>query len=253
MKKIIVVVNQKGGVGKTTSVLNIASSLVKRNKKVLVVDLDPQGNATTGSGIDKISLTSSIYDVLINNKDISSVIVTTPQCGFDILPSNRHLAGAEIELVNVEQREYQLKNALNLIQAQYDVIIIDCPPSLSLLTLNALSCADYLLVPIQCEYYALEGLTDLLTTIKRLKASLNPNLELIGLIRTMYDKRNNLATQVSEQLITHFGDKVFKTYIPRNVRLAEAPSFGVSAVMLDSGSLGSQAYLNITGELMERM
>ena len=253
MKKIIVVVNQKGGVGKTTSVINIASSLAKRKKRVLVVDLDPQGNATTGSGIDKIGLTHSIYDVLINDQDINSVIVATPQCGFDILPSNRHLAGAEIELVSIEAREYRLKNALSTIQDQYDVIMIDCPPSLSLLTLNALSCADYLLVPIQCEYYALEGLTDLLTTIKRLKASLNSSLELIGLIRTMYDKRNNLATQVSDQLISHFGDKVFKTFVPRNVRLAEAPSYGVSAIMLDSGSLGSQAYLNITSELFERM
>ena len=244
MRKIIVVVNQKGGVGKTTSVINIASSLTKRNKKVLVVDLDPQGNATTGSGIDKINLTNSIYDVLINNQDVATTIVHASKCAFDILPANRHLAGAEIELVSMESREYRLKDALNTIRDRHDVIIIDCPPSLGLLTLNALSCADYLLVPIQCEYYALEGLTDLLTTIKRLKASLNPNLELIGLIRTMYDKRNNLATQVSEQLITHFGDKVFKTYIPRNVRLAEAPSFGISAVMLDSGSLGSQAYLN---------
>ncbi len=252
MKKIIVVVNQKGGVGKTTSVINIASSLVKRNKKVLVVDIDPQGNATTGSGIEKTNLKNSIYDVLVNNTNTNSVILQTSS-KFDILPSNRHLAGAEIELVNVDKREYRLRDALSQVIVQYDVVLIDCPPSLSLLTLNALSCADYLLVPIQCEYYALEGLTDLLTTIKRLKISLNPHLELLGLIRTMYDKRNNLATQVSSQLLEHFGDKVFKTYIPRNVRLAEAPSFGVSAVELDSGSLGSQAYLDLTSEIINRI
>lgn len=253
MKNIIVVVNQKGGVGKTTSVINLASALAKNRKRVLVVDIDPQGNATTGSGIDKNALRDSIYDVLINDKPITEVIIKSDSCGFDILPSNRNLAGAEIELVDISRREYRLKDSLAKISANYDMILIDCPPSLSLLTLNGLAAARHLLVPIQCEYYALEGLTDLLNTVNRLKGGINPDLELLGLIRTMFDRRNNLANQVSEQLSLHFAKKVFKTYVPRNVRLAEAPSFGISAVMLDQEALGSQAYIALARELTKRL
>ena len=253
MRNIIAIANQKGGVGKTTSVINIASAFVKNKKKVLVVDLDPQGNATTGCGIEKNSLTTSIYDVLIGHADIIATIVKSDSCGFDILPANRNLAGAEIELVDLTRREYRLKDSLDKIAKNYDVIIIDCPPSLSLLTLNGLASANHLLVPIQCEYYALEGLTDLLNTLNRVTEKINPELKLLGIIRVMFDKRNNLALQVSEQLTQHFGNKVFKTYIPRNVRLAEAPSFGMSAIMLDRDATGSQAYMLLTKELLKQI
>jgi chromosome partitioning protein len=253
MKNIIAVVNQKGGVGKTTSVINLASSLVKSRKKVLVADIDPQGNATTGSGIEKNSLASSIYDVLVGQSKISEVIVKSANCGFEILPANSNLAGAEIELVDLERREYRLKDALAEFAGNYDIILIDCPPSLSLLTLNGLAAANYLLVPIQCEYYALEGLTDLLNTVSRIKSGINPDLELLGLIRTMFDQRNNLANQVSEQLLQHFTTKVFKTSIPRNVRLAEAPSYGMSAVMLDKEARGSKAYIALAKELTKKL
>ncbi|MBX9867346.1 MAG: AAA family ATPase, partial [Burkholderiales bacterium] len=204
MKNIIVIVNQKGGVGKTTTALNLATALVQQNcKKVLVVDIDPQGNATTGAGIEKNGLKYSVYDVLINNLAIRDAIVKSPTGKFDILPSNRNLAGAEIELVDVKKREFKLKKALAEVSSNYDVILIDCPPSLSLLTLNALSAANYILVPIQCEYYALEGLTDLLNTVRLMQSKLNPELEFLGILRTMYDKRNNLAIQVSAQLVEH--------------------------------------------------
>ncbi|MFN7093836.1 MAG: ParA family protein [Burkholderiales bacterium] len=253
MKNIIAVVNQKGGVGKTTSVINLASSLVKSRKKVLVADIDPQGNATTGSGIEKNSLASSIYDVVVGQSKISEVIIKSANCGFEILPANSNLAGAEIELVDLERREYRLKDALTELAGNYDIILIDCPPSLSLLTLNGLAAANYLLVPIQCEYYALEGLTDLLNTVSRIKSGINPDLELLGLIRTMFDQRNNLANQVSEQLLQHFTTKVFKTSIPRNVRLAEAPSYGMSAVMLDKEARGSKAYIALAKELTKKL
>ncbi len=252
-KKIIAIVNQKGGVGKTTSAINIASSLAKMRKKVLVVDLDPQANATTGSGIDKNTIQSSIYDVLLNSQLYPDSIHVLPNTGYSIIPANRNLAGAEIELVDVVQREYCLKEALVAIIPQYDLILLDCPPSLSLLTINGLSFANHVVVPMQCEYYALEGLTDLLNTISRIRANFNADLNLLGLVRTMYDKRSNLANQVSEELFKHFKEKVFNTYIPRNVRLAEAPSFGVSAIMLDANAAGVVAYRNLSKELMVRL
>ena len=233
--------------------LNLATALVQNRKKVLVIDIDPQGNATTGSGIEKHALQHSIYDVLINGLPASTAILQSPSCKFDLLPANRNLSGAEIELVNVAEREYRLKKALVNVAPNYDVVLIDCPPSLSLLTLNALSCADYVLVPIQCEYYALEGLTDLLNTLKLLQGKLNPQLELIGILRTMYDKRNNLAQEVSAQLVEHFDSKVFYASIPRAVRLAEAPSYGATAVALDPKSAGSIAYIRAAKELLKNL
>lgn len=254
MKNIIVIVNQKGGVGKTTTVLNLATALVQQNrKKVLVVDIDPQGNATTGAGIEKNGLKYSVYDVLINNLAVKDAVVKSPTGKFDILPSNRNLAGAEIELVDLKKREFKLKKALAEISSNYDVILIDCPPSLSLLTLNALSAANYILVPIQCEYYALEGLTDLLNTVRLMQSKLNPELEFLGILRTMYDKRNNLAIQVSAQLVEHFKEQVFYVSIPRAVRLAEAPSHGSTAVAIDPESVGAQSYLRLARELLKRL
>ena len=254
MKNIIVIVNQKGGVGKTTTVLNLATALVQQNrKKVLVVDIDPQGNATTGAGIEKNGLKYSVYDVLINNLAVTDAIVKSPSCKFDILPSNRNLAGAEIELVDLKKREFKLKKALAEVSSNYDVILIDCPPSLSLLTLNALSAANYILVPIQCEYYALEGLTDLLNTVRLMQSKLNPELEFLGILRTMYDKRNNLAIQVSAQLVDHFNEQIFYVSIPRAVRLAEAPSHGSTAVAIDPESAGAQSYLRLARELLKRL
>ncbi len=253
MKNVIVVGNQKGGVGKTTTVINLATALTLNRRKVLVIDIDPQGNATTGAGIEKNQLEYSIYDVLINNLPAKKAITRSPSCKFDIIGANRNLAGAEIELVEQANREYRLKDALSKIYDDYDFIIIDCPPSLSLLTLNALTAARHILVPIQCEYYALEGLTDLLNTVNLLQSKLNPKLELLGILRTMYDKRNNLAQQVSQQLVEYFGDKVFYASIPRTVRLAEAPSFGTSAIILDSESVGALAYTRTAKELVKRL
>ena len=250
--KIFCVANQKGGVGKTTTTLNLAAGLAKLGRRVLVIDLDPQGNATMGAGIDKRALELSIYDVLLENATIAEACQASPKGGFDVIGANRELAGAEIELVALERRERRLRKALAARTAEYDFVLIDCPPSLSLLTLNGLSGAHGVIVPMQCEYFALEGLSDLVNTIKQVHANLNPALEIIGLLRVMFDSRITLQAQVSEQLKTHFGDKVFNTVIPRNVRLAEAPSYGVPGLVFDPTSKGAVAFLEFSRELAAR-
>ncbi len=252
MTRVIAVVNQKGGVGKTTTSVNTAASLSQAGKRVLLVDLDPQGNATMGSGVDKRTVERTVYHVLLGLGEVASIRRRSESGLFDLLPANRELAGAEIELVDLPNRETRLRAALERVEAEYDFILIDCPPSLSLLTINGLVAARRVLIPMQCEYYALEGLTDLVGTIKRVRAALNPNLEIEGLLRTMYDPRNTLAQQVSSQLESHFGDKVYRTLVPRNVRLAEAPSHGVPAVILDRSSKGAQAYLALAEEMLAR-
>ena len=252
MKKILAITNQKGGVGKTTTSVNLAASLAATHQRVLLVDLDPQGNATMGSGIDKRTLARTVYHVLLGDADIAAVRVRSTSGNYDVVPANRELAGAEIELVEVAHREMQLKAALVAVEADYDYVLIDCPPSLNLLTVNGLCAALAVLIPMQCEYYALEGLSDLVQTVKKVRAHLNPALEIEGLLRTMYDPRNTLAQQVSAQLQQHFGDKVYRTVIPRNVRLAEAPSHGVPVLGLDKTSKGAQAYLALAGEMLNR-
>ena len=250
MAKILAITNQKGGVGKTTTSVNLAASLAAAKKRVLLVDLDPQGNATMGSAIDKSQLVITVYDVLLGIKSVREASIYSEAGKYDILPANRELAGAEIELVDIENRETRLKDSLALVQDDYDFILIDCPPALNLLTLNGLCAAKSVMIPMQCEYYALEGLSDLVNTIRKVRLNLNTDLQIEGLLRTMYDPRNSLAQQVSEQLLQHFGDKVYRTVIPRNVRLAEAPSFGLPALYHDRESRGTKAYLALAGELL---
>jgi chromosome partitioning protein len=251
MPRILAVVNQKGGVGKTTTAVNLAAALAQAGKRVLLVDLDPQGNATMGSGIDKRTVSRTVYHALLGLGELSAIRTRAEKGGYDLVPANRDLAGAEVELVDLPNRETRLRAALERVASEYDFILIDCPPSLSLLTLNGLAAAERVLIPMQCEYYALEGLSDLVGTIKRVRANLNPNLEIGGLVRTMFDPRNTLSLQVSRELETHFGSKVYRTVVPRNVRLAEAPSYGVPAVLWDASSKGAQAYVALAGEVLE--
>jgi chromosome partitioning protein len=251
MTRILAIANQKGGVGKTTTSINLAASLALAGRRVLLIDLDPQGNATMGSGIDKRSLPASIYQVLLGSLELAQATVRAG-ANYDMVPANRELAGAEIELVALPERETRLKRALEPLQAHYEFVLIDCPPALNLLTVNGLCAAQAVMIPMQCEYYALEGLSDLVQTIKKVRAHLNPSLEIEGLLRTMYDPRNTLAQQVSEQLQQHFGDKVYRTVIPRNIRLAEAPSHGVPAMTLDRQSKGALAYLALAGEMLSK-
>jgi len=253
LAKIFAIANQKGGVGKTTTSVNLAAALARHGQRVLLVDLDPQGNATMGSGVDKRTLTRTVYQVLIGLSDVQEASVRSEAGGFAVLPANRELAGAEIELVDFDERENRLKDALAAVDDQYDFVIIDAPPALSLLTLNGLCAAHGVIIPMQCEYYALEGLSDLVATIKRVHANLNSNLRVIGLLRVMFDPRMTLSQQVSAQLEQHFGHKVFRTVIPRNIRLAEAPSYGLPGVVFDPASKGSRAYVDFGAELIDRI
>ena len=251
--RIFCIANQKGGVGKTTTAINLAAGLATHGKRVLLIDLDPQGNATMGSGIDKSTVQSNLYQVLIGEATIEQARLRSVTGGYDVLPANRELSGAEIDLVGMEDRELQLKHAIVSVRADYDFVLIDCPPTLSLLTLNGLAAAHGVIIPMQCEYFALEGLSDLVNTIKRVHHHINPELMLIGLLRVMYDPRVTLQQQVSAQLLSHFGDKVFRTVVPRNVRLAEAPSHGMPGVVYDKTSRGAQAYIAFGAEMIERV
>lgn len=252
MTKVIAVTNQKGGVGKTTTCVNLSASLAATKRRVLLIDLDPQGNATMGSGVDKEKVNKNINNVLLGEISALEVITETP-ANYDILPANADLTVAEVRLLKLEQRrEYCLQYALGTVRSSYDFILIDCPPSLNMLTVNALVAADSVLIPMQCEYFALEGLTALMGTIERLRRSVNSKLQIEGLLRTMYDGRNKLTLEVSEQLVAHFGEKVYSTVIPRNVRLAEAPSHGMPVLLYDKQSQGAVAYLALAGEILRR-
>ncbi|NSL55672.1 ParA family protein [Uliginosibacterium aquaticum] len=253
MARIFAVANQKGGVGKTTTTVNLSAALAAHGQRVLLVDLDPQGNATMGSGVDKRTVPSTVYQVLIGQHSVAEARARSESGGYDVLASNRELAGAEIELVGMDNREKRLKDALAAVDGEYDFVLVDCPPSLSMLTLNGLCGAHGVIIPMQCEYYALEGLSDLVNTIKQVHAKLNRDLKIIGLLRVMFDTRSTLSQQVSAQLEEHFGDKVFKAIIPRNVRLAEAPSHGMPGVVFDRAAKGSQAYLQFAAEMIERI
>jgi len=252
MVKILAITNQKGGVGKTTTTINLAASLSMAGRRVLLIDLDPQGNATMGSGIDKRKLSATVYQALLGEALLSDVRQRSSTGNYDVIPANRELAGAEVEMVALEQRETRLKDALESVESEYDFILIDCPPALNLLTVNGLVAAHAVMIPMQCEYYALEGLSDLVNTVKKVRANLNPNLEIEGLLRTMYDPRNTLTLNVSADLQKHFGEKLYRTVIPRNIRLAEAPSYGIPALHLDKSSKGAQAYLALAGEMLRR-
>lgn len=250
--KIFCIANQKGGVGKTTTAVNLACALASKKNKVLLIDMDAQGNASMGSGIDKNALETTLFDALTDERNARLAVQNT-SAGYDLLPSNRELAAADIDLDRLHHREFRLKIALQDIGNGYDYILIDCAPTLSLLTLNALSCAHGVIIPMQCEYFALEGLSDLVNTIKRVHNNINPELTFIGILRVMYDARMTLQQQVSEQLDLYFGDKVFKTIIPRNVRLAEAPSYGLPGILYDKSSRGAKAYLEFAKELSKRV